>query len=438
MRALDVWMNGEHTGVWTCGRGGRHQFVYRRDWLSSPNFRSLSLSMPAAADLTITGERVANYFENLLPDSDIIRRRLKERYRTKTPQAFDLLEAIGRDCVGAVQLLPEGMAPTAWDTPTYTPLDEAGVAQQLRQAATAPGPFHTDHDDFRISIAGAQEKTALLKIGQQWCLPQGGTPTSHIFKLPLGLVGGMQLDLRHSVENEWLCLQLLQALGLPVAQAQIAQFEDQKALVIERFDRLWLNASNKAPWLARLPQEDFCQILGISPDQKYETEGGPGMQDCLRVLARSRQADADIRTFILAQFAFWILAATDGHAKNFSISLQRGDQYALTPLYDVLSAWPVIGNGRNRLPQQKARMAMALRSRNAHYAINDIQSRHWRHLAAQSGAPDTWQRLLALSEQIDAAIDTVASRLPVVFPAELAEQIFNGMRRQRDIFRKGI
>lgn len=438
MRALAVWMNGEQVGTWSYGRGGRHAFVYCHDWLNSPNARSLSLSMPLSADLSVSGERVAHYFENLLPDSDLIRRRLKERYRTKTLQAFDLLEAVGRDCVGAVQLLPVGMAPSPWDELRYVPLDEAGVARQLRLAAASPGPFDVAADEFRLSIAGAQEKTALLKINGQWCLPQGSTPTSHILKLPLGLVGGTQLDLSHSVENEWLCLELLAALGLPVAKAEIATFEDQKVLVLERFDRVWLSAPNKGPWLGRLPQEDFCQILGISPDQKYEADGGPGMQDCLRVLAGSNDAAADQQTFVLAQFAYGLLAATDGHAKNFSVFLQRGDRYKLAPLYDVLSAWPIIGHGAGRIPWQKAKLAMALRARNAHYALSDIQVRHWKRLAEQSGSLDTWSKLQALADQVDAAITTVEARLPQGFPIDMAQQIFDGLRTQRQAFQNSV
>ena len=95
----------------------------------------------------------------------------------------------------------------------------------------------------------------------------------------------------------------------------------------------------KAPqdlWIARLPREDFCQALGIAPDRTFERDGGPSVRDCLGVLANSEQADEDRATLALAQLAFWLLATTDGHAKNFSIQHRRGDRFHLTTLYDVL------------------------------------------------------------------------------------------------------
>src|SRR5690606_706701 len=123
------------------------------------------------------------------------------------------------DCVGALQILPDGATPENVDTVAATPLAEHEIAAILRGTVAPPalgaGPF-PDDDDFRISIAGAQEKTALTDIDGRWCRPHGSTPTTHIFKLPMGLVGNMKLDLRHSIENEWLCSRILDAYGLPV------------------------------------------------------------------------------------------------------------------------------------------------------------------------------------------------------------------------------
>ncbi len=437
MRSLDVWMNGMLVGNWSYGSAGSHRFTYDPGWLHSPACRSLSLSLPVSASAEIRGPVVANYFDNLLPDNERIRKRLKTRYDTKTDHAFDLLEAIGRDCVGAVQLLPRGSEPIGFDCVRYQALDESGVAALLRMVPSTVG-FATDtHTDFRISIAGAQEKTALLKVGKQWCVPTGATPTSHIFKLPLGLVGGYQYDLRHSVENEWLCLKFLAALGLPVASAEIGEFEDQRALIVERFDRRWVPArAGKPRWLARLPQEDFCQVLGVSPDDKYESSGGPGMRSSLQILQGSQSADLDKTIFVVAQFAFWLLAATDGHAKNFSIRLHAQDRYELTPIYDVLSAWPIIGSGPNRLPLQDAKMAMALRGKNTHYRIFEIYARHWRALADQCGVEGVWAMMIRIAEDIESAIANVILQLPEGYPVELAESIFVGVRKQAMRFLK--
>jgi len=181
---------------------------------------------------SVEGDAVGNYFDNLLPDNDLIRKRLRTRFKIKTTQAFELLQAIGRDCVGAVQLMPPDTAPIGFDKLAYEELGELDVERILQGVVATPGigaaDAHAD-EEFRIAIAGAQEKTALLRIGSKWCRPTGATPTTHILKLPLGIVGGRQLDLVHSIENEWLCTQILAELQLPVAVSEMAVFGGQKA-----------------------------------------------------------------------------------------------------------------------------------------------------------------------------------------------------------------
>ncbi len=432
MSELWVWMNGELVGRWSRGRTGYQRFVYEESWISSPRTRPLSLSVPISANRMVEGDTVAHFFDNLLPDSEAIRKRLATRFKTKSAETFDLLQAIGRDCVGAVQLLPAGLEPDGFDRLDYDVLSTLDVERILQGTPVEPvlGSRTDDDDGFRISIAGAQEKTALLRIGEKWCRPKGSTPTTHIMKLPLGLVGGRKLDLSHSVENEWLCGRILNNLGIPTAPSEIIEFGSQKALVVERFDREFVDGAG----IVRLPQEDFCQVLGVSPLRKYEADGGPGISGILAVLSQSQTRDEDALIFLCAQLAFWLLAATDGHAKNFSLFLLQGSQYRLTPLYDVLSAWPVIGPQANKISLQKVRMAMAVHSRNVHYKLMDIQPRHWQYLALKSGIPGAWPAMLTLVEQAGAATEKVVNALPSAFPGETAEAILAGVRRQQAIF----
>jgi Uncharacterized protein related to capsule biosynthesis enzymes len=203
----------------------------------------------------------------------------------------------------------------------------------------------------------------LLWLDGQWCQPLGSTPTTHILKLPLGLVGNLNFDMRTSVENEWLCLEIMRAYGLPVALSHPLQFEDIKVLAVERFDRAWAHGESNTPWIMRLPQEDMCQATGTPPGLKYESDGGPGIRAIMKLLTTSSESERDRRNFFRAQVIFWMLGATDGHAKNFSIFLQAGGAYHLTPFYDVLSAYPVMGKGANMLSPFKAKLAMAVRSK---------------------------------------------------------------------------
>lgn len=425
---LDVWMNGQHVGQWFWTRTGTPGLHYETSWVRSPNARPLSVSLPIpAGGGDVMGTAVENYFDNLLPDSKRIRDRLRRRFTLPSTRAADLLAAIGRDCVGAVQLMPVGVQPPRHDLIDSTPLTDTQVESLIADVDNDSPDEHSIAHDFRISIAGAQEKTALLRIGDRWHLPEGATPTTHIFKLPLGLIGNMRADMMDSVENEWLCAKLLGELGFDVAPTEMALFGQQKVLVVERFDRQWMD--NKR-WIARLPQEDFCQANGWPGDLKYESDGGPGMRAGFTLLSGSSNARADSLQFALVQLAFWIMAATDGHAKNFSIFLERRGGYRMTPLYDVLSAWPIIGNGPNQVSPQRAKLAMALRSKNAHYHLQEIHTRHWQTLAQQSGVPHAFDSMVALVLQVPDALERAEALLPKGFPAKVFKSIRAGMLAQ--------
>ena len=437
MQGLHVWRNGEHVGCWHWGRRVQHSFTYSRAWLASPAVRPLSLSLPIPiGEPVISGPEVRHYFDNLLPDNLQIRERVRQRFGLRGTDAETLLQAIGRDCVGAVQLLPEGMEPIGFDRTEGAPLSGEDIESLLRNL-TRPVLGQRDEalDDFRISIAGAQEKTALLRVDGQWMRPLGATPTTHIFKLPLGLVANLRFDLSDSVENEWLCSRLLAALGLPVAQTDMARFGDQRVLVVERFDR---RRVSEGRWIARLPQEDFCQATGMPAERKYERDGGPGMNDILRILAAGSHPMEDGLVFALSQFAFWLLAAIDGHAKNFSIFLEPGGRYRMTPLYDVLSAWPVIGAGAGELPYQKARLAMAVRAGNTHFRLADIQPRHWERLLRSVAGEEGLRALHEFVARVEPSLETVEAELPADFPAQVWGSVRHGVRRQLDKVRAAV
>lgn len=426
-RALSVWANGERVGAWVVLPGGDMELHYDTAWKLSAAGRPLSLSLPFGVGVRpLRGERVHNYFDNLLPDSPQIRRRIAARFSTETVEAFDLLKAIGRDCVGAVQLLGEAEAPVNIEAIDGTPLSEAAIERLLLETAgTLPGEGDVG-SELRISLAGAQEKTApLLHHDGQWYLPRGATPTTHILKLPLGLIGHRKVDFQTSVENEWLCLAVLKAYGLPVSGASIETFGSQKVLCVERFDRAWSQRGT----LLRLPQEDFCQALGVPPHRKYESQGGPGIREIAGILRQSQRAQADIETFLGAQIAFWMLAAPDGHAKNFSIRLLPGGRFQLAPLYDVMSIWPAEDDGGNQWSWHKATLAMAVWGKARHYRMRDVKRTHFDTTARLCHYGDDAGPLIArFVERTPAVIAEVAAALPKGFPERIAARLFEGLR----------
>jgi serine/threonine-protein kinase HipA len=393
---LLVYQNNRLVGRLLKESSGAISFTYHESWLAWPTAWPISLSMPMRPT-PYKGEAVIAVFDNLLPDSDVIRRRVAEKMGAAGTDAYSLLSVIGRDCVGAMQFLPEDEPSPEAVGITGEPVNDDEIERILKGLARAPLGLDKD-DDFRISVAGAQEKTALLWHEGQWLRPTGTTPTTHIFKTQLGhLPSGV--DLTNSVENEFFCLRLLQHFGLSVCNAEMRVFGATKALVIERFDRKWLPDGR----LIRLPQEDMCQALGVPSTRKYENEGGPGMVDILRVLAGSNSPKSGQTHFFMAQILFWLMGATDGHAKNFSISLFPGGGYELTPFYDVLTVQPAIETGQ--LQPKQARLAMAVGD-NRHYRLDEISFRHFLQTARKAGLPAELVKLIIfqIAERAEAAL----------------------------------
>jgi serine/threonine-protein kinase HipA len=226
------------------------------------------------------------------------------------------------------------------------------------------------------------------------------------------------------VENEYLCLKILQALGVPAANAAMTSFGDRRVLVVERFDRLWTSDNR----LLRLPQEDCCQALSVPPSLTYESDGGPGVETISRLLEGSDDALADQRSFLKANILFWLLGATDGHAKNFSVFLWSGGRFRLTPLYDVISAQPSVDS--KQILWKQFRLAMAVGSKR-HHKVIQIAPRHFFETAEKSGVGK--QVVSDIIEELrdsPAMVDSVISRLPRSFPETVAGSIQKGLKRR--------
>jgi serine/threonine-protein kinase HipA len=417
---LNVFLNGRLVGRLRRQASGAIDFQYDDSWLAWEQAFPVSLSLPLREDRFI-GDPVIAVFDNLLPDNDQTRRRLAERVRAGGYDAYSLLAAIGRDCVGALQFLPDGTDPGPAGGIAGRPLEDKDIANLLGDLKRTPLGVD-ESEEFRISLAGAQEKTALLHWQGQWHVPHGSTATTHILKPEIGkLPNG--IDLSQSIENEHLCMRLTAAFGLPTARTEIREFGGRRALVVERFDRLHTRDGR----LLRLPQEDCCQALSVPPPRKYEPDGGPGMRQILDLLKASDEPEADQRVFLKAQIVFWLLGATDGHAKNFSVFLLPGGRFRLTPLYDVMSAQPNVDAGEIR--QNAMKLAMAVGD-NRHYTIGEIVPRHFLQTAASAGVPAALVQgvLDEIENDTDRAIDAAVNGLPPGFPERIVSSVIEGVR----------
>ena len=322
---LDVYINNRLAGQLLKEPSGAISFTYDESWLEWENRFPVSLCLQLQR-APWRGEPVSAVFENLLPDNPDIRRKVAERFGAAGPDAYSLLEEIGRDCVGAMQFLHEGERPGALNMLEGTLLDDEQIEKDLANLGRVPLGVDPEHG-FRISIAGAQEKMALLFHEGQWMRPIGTTPTTHILKPEIGTIptSGGEIDLRASVDNEHYCLVLLEQFGLEVARTQISTFGKRRVLVVERFDRELRQDGS----MLRLPQEDCCQALGVPPSRKYQStveghQNGPGIVDIMKLLQGSDNPNEDREAFFKSQIIFWLIGATDGHAKNFSIFLRPG------------------------------------------------------------------------------------------------------------------
>ncbi len=423
---LNVFLNGRLVGHLRRQASGAIDFEYDGMWLAWEHAFPVSLSLPLREDRFV-GDPVVAVFDNLLPDNEQIRRRLAERVRAEGYDAYSLLAAVGRDCVGALQFLPDGDAPGPVGGLSGRPITDTEIADILRDLKRTPLGVD-ESEEFRISLAGAQEKTALLYWQDKWQVPHGTTATTHILKPEIGKLSN-GIDLSQSIENEHLCMRLTASFGLPTAHTEIREFSGKRALAIERFDRLWTRDKR----LLRLPQEDCCQALSVPPPRKYEPDGGPGIHEIIELLKGSDQPEADQRFFLKSQIVFWLLGATDGHAKNFSIFLLPGGRFRLTPLYDVMSAQPNVDAGEIRHNRMKVAMAVGDKR---HYIIDSILPRHFLQTAVRRGLPAALVQGIIdeIGDDADRAIDAVLKDLPPGFPEAIVSSIVDGMRRRLGLF----
>jgi len=427
---LRVYQNNRLVGHLNKQSSGAIEFKYDAEWLGREAAFPVSLSLPLRED-SWRGQPVVAVFENLLPDSDALRRQVAERVGAEGSDAYSLLAAIGRDCVGALQFISGDIeVPKNGAAVSGEELDEAAIEKHLKNLGRAPLGLSRD-DDFRISIAGAQEKTALLRAEGKWFKPHGTTPTTHIFKTQIGVLPN-GIDLSNSVENEFYCLRLLKHLGLPVAHAEIMVFGRTKALCVERFDRKWREGR-----LIRLPQEDFCQALSVPPARKYQSDGGPGIVEIAELLKGSDTPIEDRMTLFKAQLAFWLIGATDGHAKNFSVFLHSGGGYSLTPLYDVLTAQPSLDT--RQIERKQMKLAMSVGDRR-HYRIEDITSRHFFQTGAQAGMskPVVGKAIEEIAAIMPAALTALEKELPAGFPQRLHNSVKTGIQARLRILELSV
>ncbi|HEY3776807.1 MAG TPA: type II toxin-antitoxin system HipA family toxin [Rhizomicrobium sp.] len=362
---LVALLGGVEVGRVATGDRNRLTFIYDDRWRNAPNACPLSLSMSLAAPEHGPAATEA-FLWGLLPDNEFVLDSWARRFQVSARNVFALISHVGEDCAGAVQFVrPERVsAVKSGRQDRIDWLSEAEIAERLRILKRDHAAWRLPRDTGQFSLAGAQPKTALLFDGKRWGIPSGRPPTTHILKPPTGHFDG-------HAENEHICLALARAAGLPAARSRVAHFEDEVAIVVERYDR-----QRHGGEIVRVHQEDTCQSLALPPSRKYQNEGGPGVAqivDLLRTWSSAREADID--TFIRSVAFNWLIAGTDAHARNYSLLIAPDQRVRLAPLYDVASILPY-----DEFDLRKAKMAMKI---GGEYRLHAIGVRQWRKLASE-------------------------------------------------------
>jgi serine/threonine-protein kinase HipA len=374
---------------------GKLTFVYDKAWREAQDAYPLSLSMALSA--AEYGSDVAEAFLwGLLPDNEQVLDRWSRKFHVSARNVFALLANVGEDCAGAVQFFPaERLAAVlsgADDEIEW--LDEKDVAERLHALREDHAAWRLPRDTGQFSLAGAQPKTALLFENGRWGVPSGRMPTTHIFKPPTGQFDG-------HAENEHVCLALARALGMPTASSRVMRFDDEIAIVVERYDRIRSGNS-----IIRVHQEDICQALGIMPTRKYQNEGGPGVSEIVELLnTYSSSRNEDVHSFVNAIGFNWLIAGTDAHAKNYSVLLTSGSRVRLAPLYDIASILPY-----GEFDIRKVKLSMKI---GGEYTLSEIGIRQWQKLAREIriNADELIVGLRMMAERLPDEVATVGVQL---------------------------
>ena len=357
---LSVWWDRKLVGDLSLNQYGEPEFTYAGAWLALEDARAISVSLPLRTEAFNRRETLP-FFEGLLPEA-AQRTAIAQTLGVSERNEFRLLEELGGDVAGALEVWPAGETPPPPDqsAPTNPPLSDEQLVDLIKQLPTRP-MLAGGQAGLRLSLAGAQSKLPVTLTEGNVTLPTLGQPTTHILKPEIPRFDG-------TTENEALCMTLADQIGLDVAKTEYRAIDDTRFLLIERYDRRQTENGS----YQRLHQEDFCQALGKTSAQKYAADGGPVFSDCFKLIRRATARPAAEALKLLDAAIFnTIIGNADAHAKNFSL-LHKPTGTALSPLYDLLSTIAY--------PDLSPRYAMKIAKRRT---LDEIGAADWSKFASE-------------------------------------------------------
>jgi serine/threonine-protein kinase HipA len=380
---LCVYLHNHLVGHLWLGDKNRFEFQYDPQYLLVPDAMALSLSLPLR-EAPYTDDTARAFFGNLLPEGEV-RSLIAKIKQVSEHNDYKMLEAIGGECAGAVTILPDGMAPSK--EAGYTALSIQELEETI--AAQSHRPLLILKDELRLSLAGAQNKIPLYLENEEFFLTTGAASSSHILKPQSAYFNDM-------VQNEQFCMLLANVIGLPVPDSFIWKGTKQLAYIVERYDRKRLEDGTAE----RIHQEDFCQVLGRMPEQKYENEGGPSLSECCRIIEKYSSSPVLDKEALVKWAVFnFLIGNADAHGKNLSLIREKDSSIRIAPFYDLISTCAY--------SELAKKMAMKI-GRETRFKW--IMERHWHQMADQLDIKFGYLKgvLLHTVETLDNAMKGVA------------------------------
>lgn len=311
---LNVWMNGSHVGVFTSLKRG---VAFEYDW----NAPRISFSLPKDGEWR--EDAPENFLENLLPELGAAKYAMMQAVGAKSQESFDLLENV--DSAGALVFSRNDEMPTIASVPPAEATDDE-IATRIAAVKRTPDSWFVRNKGARFSLAGAQGKFSLSRVGDEWVWPNGAVPSTHILK-PAGIYDADEVE--HAT------MMLSKMVGIETPESDIQEFNGQQTYIVERFDR---RIENGMP--VRLPMEDMVQALGLPSSEKYKVSA----VDTLTTL-RKMDPSGRLGEEWLRRLAFNVAVDNcDAHARNYSVmpTSPDGESWKLSPAYDVMTTtvWP--------------------------------------------------------------------------------------------------
>lgn len=403
---LNVYLKNRFVGQlsWESERNV-YDFRYAAEYLSAADAEPISLALPLRKE-SFDSDASYNYFANLLPPV-AVRKRLEKFLHISKNNVFGFLDAIGGDCAGAVSLYAPGSKTYFDGEERLRTLSDEEASEILKSLRRRP-LYAAAELGYRYSGAGAQDKLVARIDGNSLVLPLYGAPSTHIVKPGAEFFPA-------SVENEHFCQTLAARVGIRSSASRIMIFGGERYYVTERYDR---EVADGKP--VRLHQEDFCQMLSVDPEVKYEEDGGPGITQCFEVLGHQHVTLPEIFAFLDMLIYNFLIGNADAHAKNYSV-VYRDGRATLAPLYDAVSTLVY--------PELSREFAMSVGGERDFASIG--REAFARQSTGMGVSPSLIRaRIDSLTNKIVPAAQALSEELSAQWPSDVYEKIVSIISRQ--------